>query len=71
MMKADYWGEIQETHHVYDNLPEKEVSGYLAFGGGMQSSVILELTMQNHMHLYINLFQLMINFKCLQFLPYR
>lgn len=66
MMKADYWGEIQETHHVYDNLPEKEVSGDLAFGGGMQSSVILELTMQNHMHL----FQL-INFKCLQFLPYR
>lgn len=40
MMKADYWGEIQETHHVYDNLPEKEVSGDLAFGGGMQSSVI-------------------------------
>lgn len=35
MMKADYWGEIQETHHVYDNLPEKEVSGNLAFGGGM------------------------------------
>lgn len=66
MMKADYWGEIQETHHVYDNLPEKEVSGDLAFGGGMQSSVILELTMQNHMHL----FQL-INFKCLKFLPYR